>query len=88
MPEAVLTAYKTLNSERQNTVAQFIYFLVEQEEKEETPKKCAYSESLSNFRKKYADFLKDEAETEGLDDVFDSVRDKSESLRATEMQEW
>ena len=51
-------------------------------------KKNSYASSLASFRARYEDFLQNEAETTGLDSVFDNVRDKTEPLRGTELEEW
>ena len=48
----------------------------------------SYSHSLASFRSRYADFLSNPAENEGLDSVFDGVRDTTEQLRGTEDDEW
>ena len=51
-------------------------------------KKERYSDSLRRFRTAHSDFLNDDEATRGLDDFFDSVRDKSEPLRSTEEELW
>ncbi len=48
--------------------------------------KGSYSSSLAAFRARYADFLKNPAETDGLDSVFDNVRNKDEQLHETEAE--
>ena len=60
--------------------------IVVDEEIEES--KVPYSESLAAFRARHSDFLSDAAEMDGLDSVFDDVRDKGERLRGSESGEW
>lgn len=55
---------------------------------EPNEKKSTYTDSLTAFRARYADFLKNEAKEEDLDSVFENVRDKKEQLRGTEHKEW
>ena len=50
--------------------------------------KGSYSSLLAAFRARYADFLGNPVETDGLDSVFDNVRDKDEPLRGTEAELW
>lgn len=52
------------------------------------PAKKRYSDSLREFRAAHEDFLGDEAATAGLDDVFENVRDRGETLRGTEEELW
>ena len=53
-----------------------------------TSEKKSYSESLRNFRAVHDDFLSDAAATEGLDDVFEDIRDRGEQLKGTDEPLW
>ncbi len=68
--------------------SQKLLIVVDDDDDETEPELKKYSQSLSAFRAKYADFLSDKSSVSDLDTVFENVRDKTEPLRGSQETEW